>query len=418
MEEKLSTKRVLKKIPFAVIAIVLLFLHIEESAETRMILFTPYLFLFALLISFLSMPFMIILGHKSGIIDLPDNQRKIHSQAIPRTGGIGIFIAFSSTMLLCGHFSGEMKSILIAGTLIFITGVIDDYKGLSSLIRLTVQLGATLFLIFSGVHITFIPDWLGGFTTEFVITVLWILGITNAMNFIDGMDGLCAGMSVIFSLFFAIISFSTRQYYFMYLSLAIAGASLGFLPYNFRKNQSARIFLGDAGSTFLGFTIASSAILGEWGSSIVDLAVPVIILSVLIFDMSLTTIVRIANGEVKSFKQWLAYTGRDHVHHRIGMLGLGRRKTVLVYYCIAIGLGLTSIIIVKSTWVVSSVALLQLLLLLFTLGLILVKTTDINNSEFFKNLISINKKQTSNEKDKNLFQLSQDTQVGSDIRRS
>jgi len=183
-------------------------------------------------------------------------------------------------------------------------------------------------------------------------------------------------MSVVFSTFFAIISYSTGQYYFMYLMIALAGSSLAFLPYNFRKNKPARIFLGDAGSTFLGFTLASSAILGEWGNSISDISVPVIILSVLIFDMFLTTIVRIANGEVRSFKQWLAYTGRDHVHHRIGMLGLGKRNTVFFYYCIAIGLGLTSLIIVRSNWIVSLIAILQSGILLLVLGIILVKTTS------------------------------------------
>jgi UDP-GlcNAc:undecaprenyl-phosphate/decaprenyl-phosphate GlcNAc-1-phosphate transferase len=376
MEEPISFKRIIKKMPWLVVALLFFWLQIQESAETRMILFAPYLFVIAFLVTFLLVPFMILLGHKSGLLDKPDSNRKIHTEAIPRTGGIAIYLGFISTMILCGHFSYEMKSVLIAGTIIFITGVIDDYRGLSSLIRITIQLGTTLYLIVSGVHITFVPDYFGGIVTESIITLLWIIGITNAMNFIDGMDGLAGGMSVVFSIFFAIISYSTGQYYFMYLALALAGSSLAFLPYNFRNNKPARIFLGDAGSTFIGFTLASSAIIGEWGNSIVDISVPVIILSVLIFDMALTTIVRISNGEVRSFKQWLAYTGRDHVHHRIGMLGLGKRNTVFFYYCIAIGLGLTSLIIVRSNWIVSLIAILQSGILLLVLGIILVKTTS------------------------------------------
>jgi UDP-GlcNAc:undecaprenyl-phosphate/decaprenyl-phosphate GlcNAc-1-phosphate transferase len=376
MEEPVTLRRVIKKIPWLFVAILLLWLVIRESAETRMYIYTPFLFVMAFLISYLLMPFMILLGHKTGILDLPDSNRKVHTHAIPRTGGIAIYLSFSATMILCGHFSVEMKSILVGGGVVFIVGVIDDYRGLSSLVRIIVQLSAAIFLIASGVHVTFVPDWLGGIVTESLITLIWIIGITNAMNFIDGMDGLAGGMSVIFSTFFAIISYFTNQYYFMYLALALAGASLGFLPYNFPRNKPARIFLGDAGSTFIGFTLASSAILGEWGNSIVDIAVPVIILSVLIFDMALTTIVRIAKGEVRSFRDWLAFTGRDHVHHRIGMLGFGKQKTVYLYYYIAIGLGLTSLIIVRSTWEISLIAILQSFILLFVLGIILVKTTD------------------------------------------
>ena len=171
-------------------------------------------------------------------------------------------------------------------------------------------------------------------------------------------------------------------------------------------------------STFIGFTLAASAIIGEWGGTIVDLSVPVIILSMLIFDMFLTTIVRIAKGEVTSFKTWLAYTGRDHVHHRLGMIGLGKRKTVYLYYCIAFGFGLTSLIIVRSTWIVSLIALLQSCVLLVALGIILFRTTDKTYIKLINNLIPFNKKRIDYEKNKNLFKLSQLAQSGSDIRRS
>ncbi|MBN1576544.1 MAG: undecaprenyl/decaprenyl-phosphate alpha-N-acetylglucosaminyl 1-phosphate transferase [Chitinispirillaceae bacterium] len=417
MEQPLTVNRVVKKLPWLFAAILILLLRIQEPPETRILLFSASLFVAAFLISYLLMPFMIILGHKTGLVDRPDNGRKVHAHATPRTGGMAVYLGFIAAMVLCGHFSQEMKTVLAAASVIFITGVIDDCRGLSSITRIVVQLCTTLFLIAMGIRITFIPLWLGGIVTETVITLLWVIGITNAMNFIDGMDGLAGGMSVIFSTFFALISFSTQQYYFLYLALALAGASLGFLPYNFRRDRPARIFLGDAGSTFIGFTLAASAIIGEWGTTIVDLCVPVIIMSMLIFDMFLTTVVRVAKGEVTSIKTWLAYTGRDHVHHRLGMIGLGKRKAVYLYYCIALGFGLTSLIIVRSTWVVSLIALLQSGLLLITLGIILFRTTDTTYIKFINNLVPFNKKRIDYEKNKNIFELSQFPKVGSDIRR-
>lgn len=418
MEQRFSIKRILKKIPWLIMLLVLVVERFLAPTELPMHVYAPYLFAVAFLISYLLMPFMILLGYKAGILDRPDDRRKIHSHATPLTGGIAIYIGFIGAMLLGHHYSLEMKHILIAGSLLFFTGAVDDYRNLSALIRIVIQCAATVYLIINGVRITFLPVWLGGVVTESVITIIWVVGITNAMNFIDGMDGLAAGMSAIFSVFFALISYSTKQYYFMYLALALAGSSLGFLPYNFRRDKPARIFLGDAGSTFIGFTLAASAIMGEWGSTIVDLSVPVIIMSMLIFDMFLTTIVRIAKGEVTSFRSWLAYTGRDHVHHRLGMIGLGKRKTVYLYYCIATGFGLTSLIIVNSTWIVSLIALVQSGLLLLTLGIILFRTTDKTYIKLINNLIPFNKKRFEYEKNKNIFKLSQHVKIGSDIRRS
>lgn len=398
-------------------AVLLVLIAGSLDDKNQMVLSAAYLFVIAFICTYLLVPVMIVLGHSMGILDKPDSARKVHTESTPRTGGIAIYLGFMVTMLLSGHYSEEMKSIIVASSLIFATGVIDDLKGLSSVFRIIVQLSATLFLIAMGIRITFIPVWLGGVVTESVITVVWIIGITNAMNFIDGMDGLAGGMSAIFSFFFALVSFSTQQYYFMFLMLALAGSSLGFIPYNFRRKGNARIFLGDCGSTFIGFTLASSAIMGEWGTTIVDLSVPVIIMSILIFDMTLTTVVRVAQGEVTSFKSWLAYTGRDHVHHRLGMMGLGKRKTVYLYYCIAFGFGLSSLIIVRSTWVVSLIGLLQLGLLLFTLGIILFKTTDKTYIKLINHLIPFNNKRLEYEKNKNLFKLSQFTENGSDIHR-
>lgn len=418
MQEPLTAKRIIKKVPWCILLILLLVIRIRYHREFPIELFAPFILVIAFLISYLMIPFMIVLGFKMGILDNPDNNRKVHSHATPQTGGIAIYCGFIAAMFLGGHCSSNMKNILFAGSSIFIIGAIDDYKSISSVIRIIFQVGASLFLIINGIRISFIPVWLGGVVTESIITLIWIVGITNAMNFIDGMDGLAAGMSIIFSGFFSLISLSTDQYYFMYCALALAGACSGFLPYNFRRDRPARIFLGDAGSTFIGFILAASAIMGEWGNTIVDLSIPAIIMSILIFDMFLTTTVRIAKGEVTSFKTWLAYTGRDHVHHRLGMLGLGKRKTVYMYYCIAFGFGLTSLIIVNSTWVISLIAIMQSVLLLVSLGIILFKTTDKTYIKIINNLVPFNSRRFEYEKNKDLFKLSELIEIKSDIHSS
>jgi UDP-GlcNAc:undecaprenyl-phosphate GlcNAc-1-phosphate transferase len=227
-------------------------------------------------------------------------------------------------------------------------------------------------VIYFGVRITFIPDFLGGIYVETAITLLWLIGITNSMNFIDGMDGLAAGSCVIYSLFFAIIAIMTRQFYMMYLAIAIGGSCMGFFPYNFRKNRPALMFLGDGGSTFLGFLLASFAILGEWGTNILDLAVPVLIMSVLIFDMTLTTVVRIYSGEVKSFGQWLHYTGRDHFHHRIVSLGLSPRHAAALFFVVSICFGIEALTVLFADMLTSALVLLHSILVFLILGIILV----------------------------------------------
>ena len=178
-----------------------------------------------------------------------------------------------------------------------------------------------------GVWMSFLPDTWWGHVGEVVITTPWVVGITNAFNFLDGMDGLATGSAGINALFFGLVAL-TDQPFVMLRSLALAGSCLGFLPWNFRKNQPARIFLGDGGSNFLGFTLAGIGVIGNWGeNSLVGLAVPILILGVPIFDTTLTTVVRIKRGQVRTFGEWLRFTGRDHFHYRLSDLGIGNRES-------------------------------------------------------------------------------------------
>jgi len=165
------------------------------------------------------------------------------------------------------------------------------------------------------------------------------------MNFIDGMDGLAAGVAAIISFFMGIVAYQTYQPVMGWIALALLGSCLGFLPYNFTRKRQASIFLGDTGSTFLGFILAALAVKGEWSSTseIVSFSAPVLIFWILIFDMSYITVERILTGKVKTFRQWVDYVGKDHIHHRLYELLGDRRKAVLFIYFICATLGISAI---------------------------------------------------------------------------
>jgi len=304
-----------------------------------------YIFLFALSLSYLITPFMYRLAKRLSILDIPE-ARKMHERATPLLGGVAIIIAFSSALLANMVLERQIIIILYAGGAVAVVSLIDDWKGLRARAKLVIQILAVLFLICNGIVLNLFPEgtwW--GHGLNVIFTMLWIIGITNAMNFIDGMDGLAAGLGGIISLFLAIVAFQTNQHILGWIALAMLGSCLGFLPYNFRPTRPAVIFLGDTGSIFLGFILASLAIVGEWADNnpIVSFSAPVLIFWVLIFDMTYITVERILTGKVKNVKQWLEYVGKDHLHHRTYALLGDRRKAVLFIYLLSITLGLSAI---------------------------------------------------------------------------
>jgi UDP-GlcNAc:undecaprenyl-phosphate GlcNAc-1-phosphate transferase len=344
----------------------------KKIHDVSMVYYVAYLACLSFLVSYIAVPFFFILADKIGLLDHPDEVRKQHKHPTPLTGGLAIYLAFIITMFLNFHFSVEVKAILAASTLIFLVGLADDIWGTSAQFRLLVQIAASLIVIMYGVRVTFVPDFLGGVITETFITMLWFIGITNSMNFIDGMDGVASGSCIIYSLFFSIVAFLTKQYYLLFFSLAVAGSCMGFLLYNFRPHKPALVFLGDSGSTFLGFLLASFAILGDWGDSIIDIVIPILIMSVLIFDMTLTTVIRIATGEVKNFTQWLHYTGRDHLHHRLADLGITKHQATCLFFGISICFGIEAMAILFANVLVSVLILVHSVLTFVIIGTLLV----------------------------------------------
>jgi UDP-GlcNAc:undecaprenyl-phosphate GlcNAc-1-phosphate transferase len=314
-------------------------------------------------------------AEKIGAVDKPGG-RKTHQHVTPLMGGVAIFLGFALVMFLAQdilYFTEQRKGVALGATLIFLMGLLDDIWGLTAKIRLLSQIFAVGILIKYGAILSFLPETWWGQLGEYLITFLWVVGITNAINFLDGMDGLASGTAAINATFFSLVALRAGGSEMLLLALALAGSCVGFLPFNFRRHKPASIFLGDSGSNFLGFTLAGIGILGEWGNDgWVGLVVPIVILGVPIFDTSLTTVVRIATGQVRSFGQWLHFTGRDHFHHRLSDLGLGNKRAVWVIYLISAGQGLEALVLKHAQGVDALFSILQVCLAYLLMGAFMV----------------------------------------------
>ncbi len=302
-----------------------------------------YILLISCLISFGLTPVVIRLARFLEVLDFPA-MRKLHSQPTPLLGGMAIFTAFGISLLANSILDKQVVAIMAAGSLLVVIGILDDVWSMPAGVKLVAQLIAVALVIGSDVVLTLFPPSVPGQVMNGALTLLWLLGITNAMNFFDGMDGLATGLSIITAAFLGCFAATTVQPFMGWLAAAIVGSCLGFLPFNFRPRKPAAIFLGDSGSTFLGFVLASLAVKGDWADdSIVDLAAPVLIFWIFIFDMTHITVLRIATGKVRSFQQWIAYVGRDHLHHRLEMLLHSRRKAVYLIFALSISMGLAAL---------------------------------------------------------------------------
>ena len=309
-----------------------------------------YLVMLAFAVAFFAAPVTRALSLRWGVLDMPAT-RKVHEVATPLLGGAAVYCAFAVTVLTSFDFSLQLKGVAVGATLVVGVGVLDDITDLPASLKLVGHIGAAAAAIAYGVVLSVMPHWVPGFVwLNVLLTILWFVTVTNALQFLDGMDGLAAGLGVIAGVFFSIAALQTEQRYLMYLSAALVGACLGFLPYNFRPGR-AQIFLGDSGATFIGFTLAGLAVIGEWaeGDPIIALLTPALILGVPLFDIAFVGVARVVTGKVHSLHEWLAYTGRDHIHHRFEELGLTRKQSVLLIFFLASTLGLSAILLKDAT---------------------------------------------------------------------
>ncbi|MCX7982786.1 MAG: undecaprenyl/decaprenyl-phosphate alpha-N-acetylglucosaminyl 1-phosphate transferase [Syntrophales bacterium] len=304
-----------------------------------------YIFLYSLCLSFTLTPLVRQIAVRLNILDHPAD-RKVHEKATPLLGGLAIFLAFTASLLSNMIINRQMGVILVTGSILAVVSLIDDWKGLTAKFKLMVQLVMCLVLMASGTVLDFFPihTWWGQILNH-LMTAVWIIGIINAMNFLDGMDGLATGLGIIISGYLCIIAFQTAQPNLGWIAIAMLGSCLGFLPYNFRKKKPALIFLGDMGSIFLGYVLAALAVVGDWSERdpVVSFAAPVLIFGVLIYDMIFITIERVATGKVRSVKEWIDYVGKDHIHHRMFYLLGDKRKAVMLILLLSLTLGVTAI---------------------------------------------------------------------------
>ncbi len=282
------------------------------------------------------------------VLDQPA-ARKVHAVATPLLGGAAVYAAFAVTVLANFDFSLQLKGVALGASVVVAVGVLDDILDLPAVVKLLGQVAAAAIAMTCAVTLHVVPDRLAGAAgLNVALTLLWFLTVTNAVQFLDGMDGLAAGLGAIAAVFFSITALQTAQPYLMFLSAALLGACVGFLPYNFRPG-GARIFLGDAGASFIGFTLAGVAVMGDWAENdLVGLFTPTLILGVPLFDIAFVGVVRVVRGQVHSVREWLAYTGRDHIHHRFAALGLTNAGTVFLIYFVSSVLGLSAMLLEKA----------------------------------------------------------------------
>jgi UDP-GlcNAc:undecaprenyl-phosphate/decaprenyl-phosphate GlcNAc-1-phosphate transferase len=288
------------------------------------------LFLAACAIAYLSMPYVIKLAHRLGAVDQPD-PRKVHNRIMPRLGGLGIFSAFIIVMILGVPFSSPIIGILLGATVIFLVGMLDDLLQLSPYVKLLGQSLAAVIAIYFGVTMDFVTNPFDGQLNlgwlSIPLTFLWIVGISNAINLIDGLDGLAAGVSGIAAATIGLVAYSQGQVTVFAIAFILVAAILGFLPYNF---YPARTFMGDGGSNFLGFILGCLAVMGlTKTTAVISLFVPILILGIPIFD-TFFAIIRRINNRAPIFKP-----DKSHLHHRLMAIGLSHRRSVVIIYAIS-----------------------------------------------------------------------------------
>jgi len=303
----------------------------------------PETMLLGCLAAFGLTPFVRLLAVRGGALDRPD-ARKRHALPTPRLGGVAVVAAFVLALGRTGPVDREMISIAAATLALMLAGALDDTRGLSARVRLILQVACALFVIAAGVRLNLLPGAAGAVGNT-LLSIVWIVGITNAYNFIDGMDGLAASLGALIACLLGLVARGGGQTGLAAACAALCGALLGFLPHNLRFGRPAGIFLGDSGGASVGFLLAALAIKEDWaeGDPLVSLATPVLIFSVLIYDMVQTTASRIVSGRVRTFRQWIDYVGRDHIHHRFSDLLGNQKRALVLILSLALALGLCAL---------------------------------------------------------------------------
>jgi len=301
----------------------------------------------AFAIAAIGMPVAIFALRYLGVVDKPA-ANKIHTQLIPRGGGVIIFLAFAIAVLLPGYRSDGMNGILLGSFICLCVGMLDDWTGgIPGFYKLVTLTCVTLLLTWFDVRINLFQN----VYIDTAITMLWIVGVTSAFNGTDNMDGLASGIAAIVAAVFFIIALGafvsarteTSLSWFGMLAIALVGANLGFLVYNFKP---ALIFMGDSGSFFLGFTLAALGVMGEWNENrFIAAIIPALILAVPLGDFAYILVSRIWRGETKTLREVIDHCAPDHLSHRLVWFGFTQKQAVLFIYLVTGALGVTGILL-------------------------------------------------------------------------
>lgn len=270
------------------------------------------------------------------IVDIPDNNLKQHNGPVPYLGGAAIYIAFLVTLALTFDFSREVLSLLLGGSIVLIIGLVDDLKVLSPGLKLIGECLAVLALMKSGIRmkLTFIPIWI-----SIPVTILWLIGITNAFNLIDIMDGLSGGVAFIACLCLFWVASLNGRTMIAIMTIALGGSILGFLRWNM---PHARIYLGDAGSLFIGLMIGALAMIGSYtDKNLVATLAPVLILGVPIFDTIFVSYIRFKRGRS------IFLGSNDHFAIRLRHLKMSPVQVVVLSYLVAAALGMAGVLMIS-----------------------------------------------------------------------
>lgn len=305
----------------------------------------------AFALALLLTPASVFALHRLGMVDHAA-AGKLHKRPVPRGGGIVIFVAFAVGVLLPNYRDNPMKGVLLGSGICLLTGALDDFRGgIPATLKFLILVSVTLIMSRYGVMLKVFQVY----PLDLLLTILWVVGVTSAFNGMDNMDGLASGLAAVTSAMYLVIALQAfwlvrtenSLSWFGLLAAGLVGANLGFLVYNFHP---ARVFMGDAGSFFLGFTLAALGVMGEWSENrLMACAIPVLILGVPVFDFIYIVAARIIRGQTRTIRQVINHCALDHLSHRLLWIGFTQRKAVLFIYLISATMGVAAIVIGNST---------------------------------------------------------------------
>lgn len=325
----------------------------------------------AALVAFTLTPSVSALAHKIGAIDVPKDNRRMHKTPIPRIGGLAIFAGFVVSSLVFCEITKELVAIYTGGLIIVAVGVIDDVSPINAWIKLLAQIGVAFIAVSQGVvleYVNFFGKYVSFGVLSVPITVVWIVGLTNAINLIDGLDGLACGVSAISSMSLLLVMLLKGDFVFAMITAAIVGACIGFLPFN---SNPAKIFMGDTGALFLGYTMAVISVSGVFKlHTVISFIIPLSIFGLPLFDTAFAFIRRIAKGKNPFTPD------RGHLHHKLIDLGFNQKQSVRILYAICAILGTSAIMFTEEN-ITKAVIIIVVGFIIFLINFIILRHKNI-----------------------------------------